>query len=282
MTLTSPASPMAIIKPSAADATASKSPCKLSRMVSATRAASPSTSVNSSPKAPSCSFAPTSTNAPDAASRPKMRIASAVLRLASFKRPKISLRSFVLGLTSSTVKPSLASTFCASVVGPASDANTPLSAVPPRSPWIPASDNKPIDAAVSAKLISSAAAIGATVDIAPPSCATVVLDRVAAAAKTSATLAASVAAIPKPLMMFDAISAASDSPMLDAVAKSKTAGIAAMLSLAENPAIPRNLRPSAACDALNSVVAPSSFAMSRMAAISDAVARVTACTDDMD
>ena len=104
----------------------------------------------------------------------------------------------------------------------------------------------PIAAAVSAKLIFNADAIGATVDIAPPSCCTDVLELLEAAAKTSATDAASLAAMPNPDIMFVAMSAASASPIVDAVARFNTAGIDSRLSAALNPAIPKNLSPSAA------------------------------------
>ncbi|UFE28286.1 hypothetical protein LOE09_08905 [Pseudosulfitobacter pseudonitzschiae] len=114
--------------------------------------------------------------------------------------------------------------------------------------------------------------IGATVDIADPSCATSVFARLDAAARTSATRAASVAAMPKPDMMFEAVSAACASPIPDAVARSKTAGIAAILSAALKPAIAKNVSPSAACFELNSVVAPSPLATSRIAASSAVVA----------
>ena len=97
----------------------------------------------------------------------------------------------------------------------------------------------------------------------------------------SVTLAASPAAMPKPDITLDAISAASPSPRALARARFNTSGIAAIESRAVKPACARNAMPSPACAAVNAVVAPSSRAILVIWVISSPVALLIAPTRDI-
>src|SRR5690625_2903641 len=137
-------------------------------------------------------------------------------------------------------------------------------------------------AAVTSMEMFMAAAIGATVDMASPSCATSVFARLDAAARISATRPDSAAARAKPDITLVAISAVCASPIADEAARSNTPGIAEIACWVLNPAIPKNCNPSAASAALKTVDAPSSRAVFESLTISASVARVIARTLAME
>ena len=122
----------------------------------------------------------------------------------------------------------------------------PRSVVPAWDPWIPAFAIIPIAAAVSSIDNPAALARGATYFIASPVSATEELVLFALAANTSATCAASDASRPNPRNVEAAISelVARSSP--DAAARSRSPGIASMISDVVNPAAARFSIPSAA------------------------------------
>ena len=133
-------------------------------------------------------------------------------------------------------------------------------------------------AAVSSSERPIAFAIGAMYFMASPVSATVALVRAETSASTSATCAASEASRQNPRKVVAAISdATARSSPLEA-ARSSMPGIAATISLVVKPAEARFCMPSAACDALNDVSAPSSFAVSFSSKKSSPVAPVSART----
>src|SRR5690606_7466835 len=114
--------------------------------------------------------------------------------------------------------------------------------------------------------------------MASPSCWMSVFEDDAALASTSAMRPASAASMPKPVRTFDAMSAAVPRSVAVAAARASVPGMAPMIWSVSNPAMPRNVMPSAASDAENTVVRPSSFAVSWSLAKSSPVAPVIAET----
>ena len=138
--------------------------------------------------------------------------------------------------------------------------NTPRNPVPAMLAWMPALPNVPSTATMSLKscpvnLVTAPANLN---DCANWSRLTFVFVNVPT--KTSLTIIRSLAAKPWLVIMFVTMSAARAMSSCAAAARFSTAGVAPIILFASNPALAKNSIPSAACDALKEVLAPSSRA----------------------
>ena len=241
----------------------------LSCIVSAISLAAPSQFLNCSVKSVKPSFPPCiKTVIPDKASVPKIVAivfcfcSSVRFFVFSFNSPIIVASDFIFPLESKAVNPIRSIAVAAGSDGFANLTKADLSVVPAWLPLIPALASSPIAAVTSSKLRPAARAFGAIYFIASPVSATAALVAAAFLAKTSATCPVLLASKPKPLSVLAAISelVAKSSPEL--AAKSKSPGIASMISFVEKPALAKFSIPSATSLALKAVLCPNDNAWS--------------------
>ena len=243
-----------------ADFRAIRAPPRLSSIISAMRRAAPSAFSASSVSRDSSSVFFAIAIAEGAATRRKMSKAPATSSPASFRSDMVFVRLIVPSRFLVMVTPRRSSALWPLLVGASRAAMTPRSPVPARDAWMPAFPRTPIAAAVSSREIPAAAEIGATKDMASPSCWTLVFDFAAVVARTSAIRPTSPAVSPKPLITFEAMSAAVARSRAPAAARFSEGPMASTTSVAVKPACPRKRMPSAASCAENLVVAPRSLA----------------------
>ena len=276
-----PALPSDSMTLSKADFTRNSEPFRLSSMISATRLAVPPALSSLMTISSMRGMLEASTSNAGPPRSPKISSPSAVEIPASLRRRRASIRPTCDILTSSVVTPRVFRILTALIPGDSSSARIRRRPVPAMVACRPASLRALAAAVTSSRRTPRPAATGATNFIAWPSCSTVVLELLAAFASTSTTRPVWLTSSRNPFRMLEAMSAARPSSSAPACASCRVPSMVPSTWLVSKPARARNSMPSAACVAVNLVVAPRALAFSLRSTSTSPVASVMAWTVDI-